>query len=87
MITDVAKPTGAVVLASDAAHHHQEMDRDRPFYVYTDLLAMLEAYELLRHRGAHPNTWVVTGHDPAEMSRFEAVNADCVDLSRPATRR
>lgn len=87
MIIDVATPTGAVVLASDAAHYHEEMDHDRPFYVYTDLLAMLEAYELLRHRAAQPNTWVVTGHDPAEMDRFEAVNADCVDLSRPASGR
>jgi len=83
MIIEVATPTGAVVLASDAAHYHEEMDHDRPFYIYTDLLEMLEGYEFLRRKAALPDTWVVTGHDPAEMDRFEAVNADCADLSKP----
>jgi glyoxylase-like metal-dependent hydrolase (beta-lactamase superfamily II) len=72
-----------VVLASDAAHYHEEMEHDRPFYVYTDLLATFRAYELLRDKAASPSTCVVTGHDPAEMDRFERVNADCVDLTRP----
>jgi hypothetical protein len=84
MITEVATGSGAVVvLASDAAHYQEEMDHDRPFYVYTDLLATLRTYEHLRGKATQPNTWVVTGHDPVEMDRFERVNADCVDLTKP----
>jgi glyoxylase-like metal-dependent hydrolase (beta-lactamase superfamily II) len=83
MIIEVATPAGALVLASDAAHYHEEMDHDRPFYIYTDLIEMFEAYALLRRKAAEPDAWVVTGHDPAEMDRFEAVNADCIDLTKP----
>jgi len=83
MIVEVAIPTGTVVLASDAAHYHEELEHDRPFYIYSDMLAMLGTYDLLRAKAAQPNTWVVTGHDPVEMDRFERVNVDCVDLSKP----
>jgi glyoxylase-like metal-dependent hydrolase (beta-lactamase superfamily II) len=84
MITEVATGSGGVVvLASDAVHYQEEMDHDRPFYVYTDLLATLRTYEHLRGKATQPNTWVVTGHDPVEMDRFERVNADCVDLTKP----
>jgi glyoxylase-like metal-dependent hydrolase (beta-lactamase superfamily II) len=83
MIVEVRTPAGTVVLASDAAHYHEEMEHDRPFYIYSDMTALLSTYELLRRKAAQPNTWVVAGHDPAEMDRFEWVNADCVDLTRP----
>jgi glyoxylase-like metal-dependent hydrolase (beta-lactamase superfamily II) len=64
----VALATGTVVLASDAAGYHEEMDHDRPFYVYTDLLAIFRAYELLRDKASRQNTWVVTGHDEARWT-------------------
>jgi glyoxylase-like metal-dependent hydrolase (beta-lactamase superfamily II) len=85
MIVDVATPAGTVVLASDAAHYHEELDHDRPFYIYSDMLAMLRTYDLLRAKAAEPNTRIVAGHDPIEMDRFKRVNADCVDLTRPVT--
>ena len=83
MIVEVRTLAGTVVLASDAAHYHEELDHDRPFYIYSDMPALLSTYDLLRGKAAQPNTWVVAGHDPAEMDRFERVNADCVDLTRP----
>jgi len=83
MVVEVETRAASVVLAADAAHYHEELDHDRPFYIYSDMLAMLGTYDLLRAKAARPNTWVVTGHDPAEMDRFERVNADCVDLTRP----
>jgi glyoxylase-like metal-dependent hydrolase (beta-lactamase superfamily II) len=85
MIVEVATPAGVVVLASDAAHYHEELDHDRPFYIYSDMLALLGTYDLLRAKEAQPSTSVVTGHDPVEMDRFERVNADCVDLAKPVT--
>jgi glyoxylase-like metal-dependent hydrolase (beta-lactamase superfamily II) len=88
MITEVKTRGATVIVASDAAHFHEELEHDRPFYVYTDLLATLRGYELLRTRATEPDTWIVTGHDAVEMDRFPRVNADCVDLTvppRPAT--
>jgi glyoxylase-like metal-dependent hydrolase (beta-lactamase superfamily II) len=85
MIVEVAAPACTVVLASDAAHYHEELDHDRPFYIYSDMIALLGTYDLLRAKAAQPDTWVVAGHDPVEMGRFERVNADCVDLTKPVT--
>jgi glyoxylase-like metal-dependent hydrolase (beta-lactamase superfamily II) len=85
MITEARTRAGTVVLASDAAHYHEELDHDRPFYIYSDMLALLGTYDLLRAKAAQPGTWVVTGHDPAEMDRFERVNPDCIDLTKPVT--
>ena len=85
MIVDVATPACTVVLASDAAHYHEELDHDRPFYIYSDMVALLGTYELLRAKAAQPRTWVVAGHDPVEMGRFARVNADCVDLTKPVS--
>jgi hypothetical protein len=85
MIVEVATPAGTVVLSSDAAHYHEELDHDRTFYIYSDMLAMLGTYDLLRAKAAQAGAWVVTGHDPIGMDRFERVNADCVDLTRPVT--
>ena len=85
MIVEVRTPAGTVVLASDAAHYHEELEYDRPFYIYSDMLAVLGTYDLLRAKAAQANTWVVAGHDPVEMDRFERVNVDCVDLTRPIT--
>lgn len=83
MIVEVTTPACTVVLASDAAHYHEELDHDRPFYIYSDMVALLETYDLLRAKAAQPDTWVVAGHDPVEMDRFERVNTDCVDLTKP----
>jgi len=83
LIIDVETAAGTVVLASDAVHYHEEIEHNRPFYVYTDILAMFRAYDLLRERASRPNTWFVTGHDPLEMQRFHRLHDACVDLTKP----
>jgi glyoxylase-like metal-dependent hydrolase (beta-lactamase superfamily II) len=83
MITEVKTAVGTVVLASDAVHYHEELEHDRPFYVFADLPAMVRGYELLRQKTAPADTWLVSGHDPAEMERFEPYDEDCLDLTRP----
>jgi glyoxylase-like metal-dependent hydrolase (beta-lactamase superfamily II) len=83
LITQVATGSGSVILTSDASHYREEFEQDRPFMVFTDLIGMLETYDLLREMSARPGTSVVTGHDPVEMDRFERVNEDCIDLTRP----
>ena len=83
LIVEVNTASGLVVLAADAIHYHEEYERDLPFWVHTDLVEMFGAYELLRERAARPRTWVVAGHDPAEMDRFEGIGEHCLDLTKP----
>ena len=39
---------GCVVLASDAVHFYEELERDRPFGVIANLAEMYEGYDTLR---------------------------------------
>ncbi len=68
---------------SAAVHYHEELDENRPFYVFSDFDELIGGYDLLRARASAPDTWVVSGHDPLEMERFERVNDHCVDLTNP----
>jgi len=62
---------GDVVLASDALHYYEELDRDRPFVHVADLPAMYVGFQLLRELdGTHR---LVAGHDPEVMRRFPVV--------------
>ena len=83
LIIEVETAAGTVVLASDAVHYHEEIEHNRPFYIYTDIMAMFSAYDHLRERASRPNTWFVTGHDPVEMERFHRLGDECVDLAKP----
>jgi glyoxylase-like metal-dependent hydrolase (beta-lactamase superfamily II) len=63
---------GWVVLASDAAHFYEELERDRPFGVVADLAEMYEAYDTLREL-AGPGAHLVPGHDAEVMERHPRV--------------
>jgi glyoxylase-like metal-dependent hydrolase (beta-lactamase superfamily II) len=83
---------GTTVLASDALHFYEELERDRPFAILADLPAMYRAYDTLAQLASQPGTHLVAGHDPAVRARFAAwcppSGADgelqVTDLSRPA---
>lgn len=64
--------TGAdtAVLASDALHFYEEIERDRPFAILADLPAMYRAYDTLAQLASQPGTHLVAGHDPAVRARF-----------------
>jgi len=85
LIVTVAIPAGTLVLASDAVHFYEEVERDRPFAIVADLPGMYRAYDLLADLAAEPDTWLVAGHDPAVRDRFAQHPADpaVTDLSRP----
>jgi glyoxylase-like metal-dependent hydrolase (beta-lactamase superfamily II) len=71
LIAAVAAPAGGtVVLASDALHFYEEVERDRPFSVIADLPAMYRAYDTLAQLAAEPGTHLVAGHDPLVRTRF-----------------
>jgi glyoxylase-like metal-dependent hydrolase (beta-lactamase superfamily II) len=85
---------GAVVLASDALHFYEEVERDRPFAVLADLPGMYRAYDTLAQLATQPRTHLVAGHDPLVRARFTrhaqetggtdpATPIEVTDLTRP----
>jgi glyoxylase-like metal-dependent hydrolase (beta-lactamase superfamily II) len=85
---------GTVVLASDALHFYEEVERDRPFAVLADLPGMYRAYDTLAQLAAQPRTHLVAGHDPLVRTRFarhgeetsgtdQATPIEVTDLTRP----
>jgi glyoxylase-like metal-dependent hydrolase (beta-lactamase superfamily II) len=72
LIATVATPggNGTVVLASDALHFYEEVERDRPFAILADLPAMYRAYDTLAQLESQPSTRLVAGHDPLVRTRF-----------------
>ena len=76
LLASVTTPEGGpdsastVVLASDALHFYEEVERDRPFAILADLPAMYRAYDTLAELAKQPNTRLVAGHDPLVRARF-----------------
>lgn len=68
----VTTAAGRVLLASDAVHYYEEIERDRPFSVVADLPAMYAAFDTIRELAGEPGTSLVAGHDPAVLERFPA---------------
>lgn len=74
-----------VILASDAVHYYEELERDRPFSTVADLVRMYAAFDQIREMEQDASTSVIAGHDPAVAGRFPAIPGQgCVMLlSRP----
>jgi len=85
LIVTVDDGAGTVILASDALHHYEEVDCDRPYAVLSDLPAMYRAYDLLAEIAAEPGARLVAGHDPLVRERFapHTAHADACDLGTP----
>jgi glyoxylase-like metal-dependent hydrolase (beta-lactamase superfamily II) len=75
LIVAVTTPDGTTVLASDALHFYEEVERDRPFAILADLPAMYRAYDTLAQLATQPNTRLVAGHDPLVRTRFAGYGA------------
>ncbi|WP_336659415.1 N-acyl homoserine lactonase family protein [Leucobacter sp. USHLN153] len=58
---------GRVLLASDAAHFHEELERDMLFASMADLPQSYRTLDWIREQ---EDLIVVTGHDEAELGRF-----------------
>lgn len=71
-IVTVATAAGPVVLASDAVHYYEELERDRPFATVADLPGMYAAFDQIRELAQTPGTRVVAGHDPLVAERFDS---------------
>ena len=80
LVVLVAVAGGEVVLASDALHYYEEMERDRPFTHVADLPQMYAGFETLRELAAAGRP-VVAGHDPDVMRRYPALDGDAAGLA------
>ncbi|HEX5299532.1 MAG TPA: N-acyl homoserine lactonase family protein [Streptosporangiaceae bacterium] len=69
-IVTVATAAGPVVLASDAVHYYEELERDRPFSTVANLPDMYAAFDQISELAQAPGTRVVAGHDPLVTERF-----------------
>ncbi|MGP3534342.1 N-acyl homoserine lactonase family protein [Microbacterium sp. RD1] len=73
-VVRVQTTEGPVLLASDAVHYYEELDRAMPFTSVADLVAMYEGFDRIRALVAAGDVrHVVAGHDPATLERFAAL--------------
>ena len=62
---------GWVVLASDASHYYEHMEKERCFPLVYDVAEMIEGYATLRRLAASPRH-IIPGHDPLVLQRYPA---------------
>lgn len=74
LVVRVQTATGPVILAADAAHFHEELERDMLFQSMADLPASYRALDWLRSEGEHAT--IVTGHDASELDRHAPLTGD-----------
>jgi glyoxylase-like metal-dependent hydrolase (beta-lactamase superfamily II) len=81
-IVTVSTAAGPVVLASDAVHYYEELERDRPFSTVANLADMHAAFDQIRDL-AQDGALVVAGHDPlvADLFRGRAGSPDVITIS------
>jgi glyoxylase-like metal-dependent hydrolase (beta-lactamase superfamily II) len=60
---------GCVVLASDAAHYYENLEKETPFATLENMFLMLEGFRRLR-KLAPTDAHIVPGHDPAVLKRY-----------------
>lgn len=77
-VVRVRTAEGTVLLASDAVHYYEELERDMPFSSAVDLGQMYNALERIRAMVASGDVdIVVSGHDPATLRRLRpAISPD-----------
>ncbi len=69
-VAAAATADGTVIIASDAVHYYEELERDWAFGAVTDLPQLYRAYDQLTEMASQPGTQIVAGHDPAVFDRF-----------------
>src|SRR5690606_21543157 len=68
---------GGVLLASDVAHYHEELVRDRPFAHVTDVVGSYAALDRVRELSASGAiAHVLPGHDPDTLNQFPSLEGD-----------
>lgn len=81
-VVTVRTDQGVVLLASDAVHYYEELERELPFVSVASLVDMYDGFDFVNDLldGGHVSD-VVTGHDPTTLARFGATPGPIPDLS------
>lgn len=73
-VVRVPTSIGTVLLASDAVHYYEELDRDMPFSSVADLVEMYEGFDRIHAMLASGDVQhVISGHDPATLERLASI--------------
>lgn len=74
----VPTTAGTVLLASDAVHYYEELDRNMPFTQVANLIDMYAGFDRIRALKADH---IVAGHDPDTLGRFTPVGGELAGLA------
>lgn len=81
-VVRVETSDGAVLLASDAVHYYEELDREMPFSSVADLVKMYDAFHAIKEmKASGAIDHVVAGHDPGTLARFKPLPGPYQDLA------
>jgi len=82
-IARVRTERGMVVLAADAAHYYEEIEKLRPFPTLHDLARMYQGYDTINRLADSPGH-VIPGHDPLVVERYPSIEQDTPWIVRVA---
>lgn len=70
-VVRVRTERGWVVLASDASHFYEHIEKNRAFTIVHNVEALLEGYRIVRGLASSPEH-IIPGHDPLVLARYPA---------------
>ncbi|MGZ5115680.1 MAG: hypothetical protein ACXWIH_06180 [Burkholderiales bacterium] len=70
---------GWVMLASDASHYYENLERENPFPIVYNVADMLAGYKIMRGGAASP-AHIIPGHDPQVLARYPAWSRETPDI-------
>jgi glyoxylase-like metal-dependent hydrolase (beta-lactamase superfamily II) len=76
LVLVVSGRSGPVVLASDAVHYYEELERGWPFEIVVDLEEMVAGYATVKRLAGEHGAPIVAGHDPLVCERFPALEGE-----------
>ena len=82
-VVRVMTARGWVVLASDAAHYYENLEKENPFPAIYNKADMLAGYALIR-RLADSADHIILGHDPRVCARFRGLDIAGASIYRIA---
>lgn len=74
LLTYVESLSGPLILASDAIHLSEQLERGWPFFAHTDLDEMVAAIAFAKELSARTGAPIIPGHDPRVRTHYPAVD-------------
>jgi glyoxylase-like metal-dependent hydrolase (beta-lactamase superfamily II) len=74
LLTLVQSKSGPLILASDAIHFGEQLEKGWPFFAHTDLDEMCAALAFAKELSADTGAPVIPGHDPRVAAEYPALN-------------